>query len=169
MKKIIKLTESDLTKIVNLVIEEKKRFENQEMVDAILDKINEFGIESLTPEEMEILQNPDEKIEYVELESTEDMEDPIIEMLEYFGLIDEGSITQDDDNHYFVTDLIDDEGYSFSYFENGHRLELTTKPDDNELLIEFDPEADIKDVEEVRKFIEVIWDGIKEYIDIHFL
>jgi len=169
MKKIIKLTESDLTRIVNLVIEEKRRFENQEMIDAILDKINEFGMESLTPEEREMLQNPDEKIEYVELEPTEDMEDPIIEMLEYFGLIDEGSITQDDDNHYFVSDLIDYEGYSFSYFENGHRLELTTKPNDEELLIEFDPEADIKDVEEVREFIEDSWSGIKEYIEIHFL
>jgi hypothetical protein len=169
MKKIIKLTESDLTKIVNLVIEEKKRFENQEMIDAILDKINEFGMESLTPEEREMLQNPDEKPEYVELEPTEDDEDAIIFMLVHMGLVDESSITQDDDNHFFISDLIDGEGYGFRYFENGHKLELTTKPNEDELLIEFDPEADLNDVEEIRKFIDENWGETKEYIEIHFL
>jgi hypothetical protein len=49
------------------------------------------------------------------------------------------------------------------------KLELTTKPNEDELLIEFDPEADLNDVEEIRKFIDENWGETKEYIEIHFL
>ncbi len=62
MKKIIKLTESDLLRLVKRVINEK-RFVNQSEVDRILDKISSEGMESLTPEEKSILDNPDTPIE----------------------------------------------------------------------------------------------------------
>ena len=76
MKKIIRLTESDLIRLVKRVINEK-RFANQAEVDRILDKISSEGMESLTPEEREILQNPDKPIEVepeVEEPETRDME-----------------------------------------------------------------------------------------------
>jgi hypothetical protein len=76
MKKIIRLTESDLIRLVKRVINEK-RFANQAEVDRILDKISSEGMESLTPEEKEILQNPDTPIEVepeVEEPETRDME-----------------------------------------------------------------------------------------------
>jgi hypothetical protein len=170
MKKIIRLTESDLTRLIKRVInEDKKNYENQGMIDAILDKIAEFGMDSLTDSEKYVLKNPDEKPEYVEVEPTEEMEDDIITLLIYTGLIDENSMTQDEDNHYFLSDLIDSEGYGFRYFENGHKLELTTKPKDEELLIEFDPEAETNDVMELKNFIDENWGEAKQYIDIHFL
>ena len=62
MKKIIKLTESDLMRIVKRVINER-RFANQSEVDRILDKISSEGMDSLTPEEKSILDNPDAPIE----------------------------------------------------------------------------------------------------------
>jgi hypothetical protein len=40
-KRNIILTESQVTKLFKNVIKETRRFENQEMVDAILDKIND--------------------------------------------------------------------------------------------------------------------------------
>lgn len=59
MKKIVRLSESDLVKLVKKVINENK-FENQSDVDKVLDKINKFGMESLTADEREFLQNPDD-------------------------------------------------------------------------------------------------------------
>lgn len=58
MKKIIRLTESDLISLVKRVINEKK-FNNQSEVDRILDKISTQGIDSLTQREKNILDNPD--------------------------------------------------------------------------------------------------------------
>lgn len=169
MKKIIKLTESELTNLIKTVIKEQIRFENQERIDAILDKINEFGMDSLTDDEKDLLKNPDKKIEYHELEPTEEMEDDIITMLLYMGLIQEENIQQIDDNQYHITDLIDDEGYGLNYFSEGNKIELITKPLDSELLIEFDSEADTNDIEDVKEFIENNWREAKEYIDVHFL
>mgnify|MGYP003330333267 CR=1 FL=1 len=62
MKKIIRLTESDLVRLVKRVINER-RFANQSEVDRILDKISSKGMGSLTPEEKSILDNPDAPIE----------------------------------------------------------------------------------------------------------
>ena len=62
MKKIIRLTESDLIRLVKRVINERS-FANQSEVDRILDKISAEGMDSLTPEEKEILQNPDKVME----------------------------------------------------------------------------------------------------------
>ena len=62
MKKIIRLTESDLIRLVKRVINERS-FANQSEVDRVLDKISAEGMDSLTPEEKEILQNPDKVME----------------------------------------------------------------------------------------------------------
>ena len=77
MKKIIRLTESDLMRIVKRVINEK-RFANQSEVDRILDKISSEGMDSLTPEEKSILDNPDAPIESepeIEEPETRDVEE----------------------------------------------------------------------------------------------
>jgi hypothetical protein len=48
-----------IQKSLRLILESQE-FANQEMVDAILDKVSNYGMESLTPKERKILQNPDE-------------------------------------------------------------------------------------------------------------
>ena len=58
MKKIIRLTENDLTKLVKRVINET-RLKNQEEIDYILDKINREGMSSLTKSEKMMLSNSD--------------------------------------------------------------------------------------------------------------
>lgn len=56
MKKIIRLTESDLTKLVKRIVSES-RLKNQEEIDYILDKINRKGMSSLTRSEKMMLSN----------------------------------------------------------------------------------------------------------------
>ena len=51
MKKVLRLTESELVSLVNKVVTESKRLKNQEIVDFLLDKINSQGIDSLTKSE----------------------------------------------------------------------------------------------------------------------
>jgi hypothetical protein len=57
MKKIVKLTESDLARIVKRIIKEN---ENASEIDKVLDKINKYGRESLTFREKQILDYPDD-------------------------------------------------------------------------------------------------------------
>jgi hypothetical protein len=58
MKKVLRLTESELFGLVRKVIKEAKRLKNQDMIDAILDKISSQGIDSLDDTERYILDNP---------------------------------------------------------------------------------------------------------------
>jgi len=55
MGRVIKLTESDLRRIVKRVINEQMLYENIEVIDKILDKVGESGIESLSKSEKDIL------------------------------------------------------------------------------------------------------------------
>lgn len=64
MKKVLRLSESELIKLVKKIINERKSFVNQNMVDAILDKIGSDGYESLSDLERQILDNPDMDISY---------------------------------------------------------------------------------------------------------
>ena len=56
MKKVIRLTESDLLRIVKRIIKEN---ENSSEIDKVLDKINKYGKEYLTFREKQILDEPD--------------------------------------------------------------------------------------------------------------
>jgi len=63
MRKILKLTESELVSLVNKMITEAKRLKNQDMIDDILDKISSQGIDSLDDTERYILDNPDDDLD----------------------------------------------------------------------------------------------------------
>lgn len=59
MKKIIRLSESELVKVIHDIVSEAN-FRNQSEVDVILDKISKSGMDSLTDKEKQILQSPDD-------------------------------------------------------------------------------------------------------------
>lgn len=90
MRKVIRLTESDLIRLVKKVIKESK-FKNQSIVDDLLDKISSQGIESLTDRERRILQNPDDDI-------NSDDQSEIIEVLNFIKnlFIKKGIVNPDD-------------------------------------------------------------------------
>jgi len=165
MKKTIRLTETQLVKLINEI-----KYRNQERIDAALDKMNISGYESLSDLEKWVLHNPDEEINFVELEPNEEDEDLIISSLLHLGYIDEKDITQEDDNKFILSNIIDPDGYSFKYFEDGYTLELITRssPDSDELLIGFDPESKKTDKNEIKTHINTNWDEIKNYLNIYF-
>ena len=66
MKKVLRLSESDLVSLVKKIITEAKRLKNQDVIDAILDKISSQGIDSLSKTEKYILDNPDEDLDKTE-------------------------------------------------------------------------------------------------------
>lgn len=114
MKKVIRLTESDLIKIVSQVLSENK-FKNQLSVDAILDKINKTGYESLTDSEKNILNNPDD-------ESLVDSEDEEADGLDYvakvlieMGIVDEGNLKRynEDGDEFFEIDNLNSVSLEF--------------------------------------------------------
>ena len=90
MKKIIRLTESDLVRLVKRVINER-RFANQAEIDRILDKISSKGMSSLTPEEKSILDNPDAPIEREpEIEEPETRDDKDSDFYKLYEKVKEG-------------------------------------------------------------------------------
>jgi hypothetical protein len=165
IKKNIILTESQVSKLFKNVIKETRRFENQELIDAILDKINEFGYESLTDQEKHILNNPDEKIKTKEttmgLNVKEQIaENPILSILIDAGFINPHDIMIIDDNTYQVNILSDDDGNLFKYFDDGGSIKLITHIDGNELMVEADEESDINSKMEVMEYIKEMWEGL---------
>lgn len=138
-KKNIILTEDQMSRLTKRVVEEQRRFENQGMVDAILDKISEYGMDSLTDEEKNILNNPDEKFE--SNDESDDAEDIIssneaISRLISSGFIDYKDIMILDNNSFQVSDIIDEEGYGFGYFKAGNKIKLITSKEQDEILVE---------------------------------
>ena len=143
--------------------EQYRRLVNQDEVDRILDKMNEFGKESLTPEEWSILHNPDEKIEREE-EPSDDAEEIIfskeaLSRLISSGFIDYKDIMILDDNSFQLSNIIDDDGYGFEYFHAGNKIKLTVSQDNDELLVEGMDEGDAGDsLMEVMKYIKENWE-----------
>ena len=94
MKKVIKLTESDLRRIVKRVINEQMLYENIEVIDKILDKVIESGLESLSKSEKEILDKYSEWTKAgnhpVDFTWDED-EDEESNMFKYTGSFNDGS------------------------------------------------------------------------------
>jgi hypothetical protein len=145
--------------------EQYKRLVNQDEVDRILDKMNELGKESLTPEELHILQNPDEKIEpeedEVELDDAEEIifSKEALSRLISSGFIDYKDIMILEDNSFQLSNIIDEDGYGFEYFDGGNKIRLTVSQDNDELLVEGMDEGNAGDsLMEVMKYIKENWE-----------
>ena len=104
MKKVLRLTESELVSLVKKMITEAKRLKNQDMIDDILDKISSQGIDSLTDDEKFILDNPD--VEMTKVPVTGDSEDFMDDELEclrsYIEFMFEPSDVEFDENGNYV-------------------------------------------------------------------
>jgi len=153
--------------------EQYRRLVNQDEIDRILDKMNELGKESLTPEELHILQNPDEKIEpeedEVELDDAEKIifSSEVMSRLISSGFIDYKDIMilgdEKDGDTLFqifqVSNIIDEDGYGFEYFDAGNKLRLTTSQEKDELLVEGMNEGNTGDsLMKVMEYIKQNWE-----------
>ena len=145
--------------------EQYRRLVNQDEVDRILDKMNELGKDSLTPEELHILQNPDEKIEpeedNVQLDDAEEIifKNEALSRLISSQFIDYKDIMILDDNSFQVSNIIDEDGYSFEYFDAGNKLRLTTSQEKDELLVEGMDEGNTNDsIMKVMEYIKANWE-----------
>jgi hypothetical protein len=143
--------------------EQYKKLVNQEEVDRILDKMYEFGKDSLTPEELYILKNPDEEFEPEE-QPSDDAEEIIfsneaMSRLISSQFIDYKDIMILDDNSFQVSNIIDEDGYGFEYFENGNKIKLVTSKEKDEILVEGMDEGDSKEsLMKVMEHIKENWE-----------
>lgn len=164
-KKNIILTEGQMSRLIKRIVEDKSRYENQEMIDAILDKINEYGMDSLTDEEKYILNNPDDKFEpeeeKIEFSDAEEIifSNEVMSRLISSRLLDYNDIMILDDNSFQVSDIIDEDGYGFEYFDGGNKIRLTTSKEQDEVLVEGMDEKNIGDsLMKVMEYIKENWE-----------
>ena len=161
--------------------EQYQKLINQEEVDRILDKMYEFGKDSLTPEELHILKNPDEEFEPEE-QPSDDAEEIIFsneamsrlinaELIDYKDIMILGD-EEDGDNVFQifqVNNIIDEDGYGFEYFENGNKLRLTTSQEKDEILVEGMDEGNSRDsLMKVMEYIKENWEpniGIPVFVE----
>ena len=100
MKKVLRLSESELVSLVKKMITEAKRLKNQDMIDAILDKISSQGIDSLSKTEKFILDNPDEDLDRTE--DSEFMSHELDCLRSYIEFMFEPSDVETDENGNYV-------------------------------------------------------------------
>lgn len=145
--------------------EQYKKLINQDEVDRILDKMYEFGKDSLTPEELHILKNPDEEIEpeedKIEFNDAEEIifSNEAMSRLISSQLIDYRDIMILNDNSFQVSSIIDEDGYGFEYFENGNKIKLVTPKEKDEILVEGIDEGDSgESLMKVMEYIKENWE-----------
>jgi predicted HTH transcriptional regulator len=131
----------------------------------------EFGKDSLTPEELYILKNPDEEFE-TEEQPSDDAEEIIFsneamsrlinaELIDYRDIMILGDEEDGDTSFqiFQVNNIIDEDGYGFEYFENGNKLRLTTSQEKDEILVEGMDEGNSDDsMKKVMKYIKENWE-----------
>jgi hypothetical protein len=155
MKKTIKLTESDLTRIVKRVVMETK-LQNSSEVDKVLDKMNKYGKDSLTWLEKQILDNPDDTDNDFE---GDDNVHELISILLKNDLVDPNLINAMED-HIEVYGM---KGCESDYFRDNY---ITLYPESiDEGIIVFDgehygEEIDYKEFDEVYYFVEEHWEPL---------
>ena len=145
MKKIIKLTESDLLKIVKRILSEESDQENT--VNYLLDKINRYGMDSLTDDELDMLKDT-ESIEYSMEDSGSDEMHGLVKLLQKLKLVNPKYVNIYDDE----IEVYNLEGETFDYFSqyDGYLKMYLFELDDDEdfdsiLTISFEDDADIDD------------------------
>ena len=145
--------------------EQYKKLINQDEVDRILDKMYEFGKDSLTPEELHILKNPDEEFEpeedKIEFSDAEEIifSNEAMSRLISGQFIDYRDIMILDDNSFQVSSIIDEDGYGFEYFENGNKIKLVTPKEKDEILVEGIDEGDSgESLMKVMEYIKENWE-----------
>jgi len=160
MKKVVRLSESDLVKLIKNMLSEQKNFRSQEYVDRILDKLNKYGVDSITDDEREILNNPnddwgdapDEENEYVET---------VIKTMSELGFIETNKINIGEGGF----ELNSIKGKNFNYFSrgDGHLVFEIETEDDDYINVYFhgedydEDELDVKWRKQVYKFIMDNW------------
>ena len=155
--------------------EQYRRLVNQDEVDRILDKMNELGKDSLTPEELYILQNPNEKVEpeedEIELDDAEQIifSNEAISRLISSGFLDYKDIMILDDSSFQVSDIIDEDGYGFEYFHAGNKIKIVTSKEKDEILVEGMDEGNTGDsLMKVMEYIKENWEpniGLPVYVE----
>ena len=139
--------------------------ENPAAKKAELALIEKEHKDSLTPEELHILKNPDEKIEpeedNVEFTDAEEIifKNEALSRLISSQFIDYKDIMILDDNSFQVSNIIDEDGYGFEYFENGSKIKIVTSKEKDEILVEGMDEGNAGDsLMKVMEYIKENWE-----------
>lgn len=154
MKKIVRLTESDLTRIVKRVVMETK-LKNSDEVDKVLDKINKYGEDSLTWLEKEILDNPDDDHEF---KGNDNVHELILLLLKN-DLVDPNLINVEED----YIEVYGMKGCKSDYFSENYIILWPEKIDEGIILFDgehYEEEIDYKEYEEVYYFVEEHWEPL---------
>ena len=134
----------------------KGEFENQAAIDALLDKINKYGKDSLTWHERELLKNSSTGISYDSEVGSEEIQ-KIANDLVKSGYVDVDDINIEEHN----IEIYALKGQDFSYFEDNH-LRIGWAEEDGEIHLDIYPEdygdsIDLEERYEVFEYMENNW------------
>jgi len=172
MKKIVRLNEGEFNNLVKEIIEETHRFNSQDEVDRILDKINSQGIDSLTDEEKYIINNPDEEFQTDDSRNYDDSHGNsiIYEIIEK-GLVRKENVFWAEENVFVINSVETDDDVELPYFALGDSLVLFADDENKVLTIDFDAQVLDDEVMEVFDYIVDVWEpqlpGIKIVIELN--
>ncbi len=159
MGRIVRLNEREFDNLIKKIIIESRRFNSQEVVDKILDKISSQGLDSLTDKERYILNNPDEEFEMDDSEDDYDesyFSDIINEIIEK-GLVKKENLSNEDEDVYVVTSIETEDDTELPYFFNDS-LVFYVDDENKVLTIDFDAQELSDEVMEVFNYIVNVWE-----------
>jgi hypothetical protein len=156
---------------MKIIITESQHFkvQKQEYINNLLDKINKYGIETLTRNEKKFLDNVDDDNAYVY--NPIDTVHQVVSILIKNNLIDPDKITSNDED-IAVYGLKDVE---FPYFDDGHLLiePSSTSLEHNDGFsikgVDYGDDIDVEERNDVFRYIEKKWENVlDEYPDWFF-